>query len=483
MTYEYLKNLKKYNQTLKLLNSDNFAMMVAFFYFVFVEKRHISISHEKILSYLDDFLYDINRTYANTFPKPPKEYLNDFVSDKNGYLKKYHSSDGELLYELTPYTQKALEFLESLQKREFVGSRTKFNVILELLEELIFETNLTDEERIAKLKEQKAQIDKKIEAITKNQDLRFDSSRIKESFMLIEEQARGLLFDFSQIEYNFRELNLLAMEQIALKMNESKDSVLDSIFDIESSIRDSDQGKSFFAFWQILTDTQKSEQFSQMLETLYSLKEIQAFDSDKRLKNLKYDLLTNANKISKVTARLMEQLRRFLDDRAWVENRKILELCKSIEKSAIELKEDIPNQRAFMSIDNAKVKIDSVFEKSLYQIKKDVEFKTEIKEEEQDVDLESFYNLFFIDEAKLQNNINYFLQIKPQVSLLEVVEKFPVTKGVAELVSYLSIAKKDDNSIIYLDKLEKITISDENGVKKRVRIPKIIYLGLKAKNE
>ncbi|MCK5294441.1 MAG: DUF3375 family protein, partial [Arcobacteraceae bacterium] len=128
MTYEYLKNLKKYNQTIKLINSDNFAMMVSFFYFVFYTNKYISINHTAILNYLDDYLYDLNQSYPDTYPKKAKDYLDDFVSDKNGYLKKYHGSDDEAMYELTPYTQKAFGFLEELEKKEFVGSRTKFNI-------------------------------------------------------------------------------------------------------------------------------------------------------------------------------------------------------------------------------------------------------------------------------------------------------------------------------------------------------------------
>ncbi len=120
---------------------------------------------------LDDYLYDINKIYDNLYPKSAKEYLDDFSSDKNGYLKKYHGNEGELLYELTPYTQKALEILESLEKKEFVGSRTKFNIIFELLEELIFETDLDDKERIKILQKQKNKIDKKIKAIKKSKIL------------------------------------------------------------------------------------------------------------------------------------------------------------------------------------------------------------------------------------------------------------------------------------------------------------------------
>ena len=190
MQYEYLKNIKKNNQTIKLLNSDNFAMMVSFFYFVFYTNKHISITHTNLLNYLDDFLFDINQTYDNIYPKKAKEYLDDFVSDKNAYLKKYQGSDDEAMYELTPYTQKTFEFLESLEKKEFVGSRTKFNIIFELLEELEFETNLSDEERIKSLQEQKDAIDAKIKNIQLKKDVRFDNSRIKEHFMLIEEQSR-----------------------------------------------------------------------------------------------------------------------------------------------------------------------------------------------------------------------------------------------------------------------------------------------------
>ncbi len=473
MTYEYLLSLKKHNQTIKLLSSDNFAMVVSFFYFVFVRQKHISISYEVILSYLDDFIYNINQEEIY-YPKQPKEYLEDFV--RSGYLKKYYGSEGELLYELTPYSQKALEFLESLEKKEFVGSRTKFSIIFDLLEELIFETDLSDEERIKKLQVQKDEIDEKIKKIKKKQDIRFDESRIKEHFMLIEEQSRKLKYDFSQIEYNFRELNLLAMQSIVTSKS-SKDNILSSIFEIEDGIRNSDQGKSFFAFWQILTDNKKNEKLSAMLEKLYQLDTISKFDEDKKLKNLKFDLLSNANKIAKVSSNLIEQLRRFLDERVWIENKKILELCKNIEKTAIEIKEDPPQSR-FIDIKGAKVQIDSVFEKSLYSIKKPVDFKAEIKEDEVDVDLESFYNLFFIDEEVLKSNINYLLQIKPQCTLSEVVEKFPVKKGVSELVSYLSIAKNSQDTII-MDKKEKITIEDENKQRKIVTIPKIVFTRVK----
>ena len=475
MTYEYLQNLKRQNQTIKLLNSDNFAMMVGFFYFIFVEKKYITIKHSMILDLLDDYLYNINLTYKNSYPKSSKEYLDDFVSDKNGYLKKYHTNEDEAVYELTPYTQKTLEFLEGLDGTEFIGSRTKFNIVFELLEELMFETNLSDKERIKILQDQKKEIDTKIQKIEKKEDLRFDNSRIKEHFMLISEQARRLKYDFSQIEYNFRDLNTKAMQKIASSYD-SKDSVLDSIFDIEDSIRKSDQGKSFFAFWQVLTDSKKNEQLSLMLENLYKIDSIKELDNQKRLKTLKYDLLNNATKITKVSSKLMEQLRRFLDDRVWVENKKIFDFCKSIEKSAMDIQKDAPNVRKVMTLSNTKVQVNSVFERSLYNIKEDKVFKNELKDTDIKIDIDKIYDIFYIDEEKLKSNINYFLQKDTQITLEQIIKKFPILKGVAELISYISIAKNSQNTLIEATNFIKLTIQDSDNNIKSVLVPNIIFL-------
>jgi hypothetical protein len=475
MTYEYLKNLKKYNQTFKLLNSDNFSMMVSFFHFVFVLNKHISIKHTDILNYLEDFLYDINQSYNGAYPKVAKAYLDDFVNDKNGYLKKYHGSDDEPMYELTPYSQKVFEIVESLDKKEFVGSRTKFNIIFELLEELEFETNLSDEDRIKTLENDKKEIDKQIENIKMKTDIRFDNSRIKEHFMLLVEQSTKLKYDFSQIEYNFKELNQKAMEKIATN-NDSKDNVLDSIFNIEDSIRQTDQGKSFFAFWQLLTDANKNEKLTIMLNNLYKIDVIKEFDTDESLKNLKYELLQNADKITKVSSKLIEQLRRFLDDRVWIENKKILDICKSIENTALKIKTKTPTQKAFMGIDDTKIYMNSIFEKSLFSIKKTNEFTNELKEDSVNIDLDSFYDIFFIDEQELKNHINYFLQIKPICTLEDILVKFPIQKGIAEIVSYLSIAKNSTNATVELDNKISLRIEDENGYVKMVKIPKIVFI-------
>ena len=475
MTYEYLKQIKATDQTIKLLSADNFAFMVSFFYLAFIKMRKFTLPHSEILQLLDDYLFEINTIYNNPYPKAPKEYLDDFVNDKNGYLRKYHGEGDEPLYELTPPTSKALEFIESLKKSEFVASRSKFNIIFELLEELEFETNMDAKTRVKKLEEKKREITRQIEDIKNKKDLRFDSARIKEHYMLLDEIVRKLKYDFSQMEYNFRELNNLAMEQITLRES-VKSGVLESVFEVEEEIRDSDQGKSFFAFWQLLTDGDKNQQLTNMLKNLYKIETVKEFDGDEKLKYLKYDLLKSGEKIYTVSARLIEQLRRFIDDRVWIENRRVLQLCKNIEKSAIEIKSFEPKQRAFFTIKGDRVKIDSIGAKKLYTPKKPEVFKNEEVDAVIEVDMDSFYNLFFVDEEALQQNIIALLQHKKQVTLSEVIEAYPIKKGVSELVGYISIAKNSDNAMVDENEKMSIEVIDFDKNAKKVLLPKIIFI-------
>jgi len=475
MTYEKLKNLQETNRTLRLLKSDNFAFTLSFFYLAFVKNGKITLQHSEILSYLDDYLFTLNDSYENAYPKEPKEYLDDFVSEKSGYLRKYHDSSDEALYELTPYTQKALEFIESLEKKEFVGSRSKFNIIFELLEELEFETLLDDEERIKELERKREQLTQEIDAIRLKQDIRFDSSRVKEHYMQIEEMVRKLKYDFSEIEYNFRSLNATAMEKIAYQTM-AKGELLSSIFEIEDAIRESDQGKSFFAFWQLLSDTNRSEKLSKLLENLYTIESVATLDQEKKLADLKFVLLKNGEKVFNVSVRLIEQLRRFLDERAFVENRRILELAQKIEKRAIEIKQNPPKSKVFTTIAGDKVLVNSIFTKSLYQTKKAQSFSKELREEDIEIDMESFYDIFYIDETLLAKNIQKELLQVPQIKLSEVIEKYPIKKGVAELVAYISLAKNSQNVAIDEAKKEFVIISDESGKRKKVALPSIIFV-------
>ena len=63
--------------------------------------------------------------------------------------------------------------------------------------------------------------------------------------------ARSLLSDFRAVEQNFRDLDREVRERIAT-WDGHKSELLDDIFEARDAISDSDQGRSFVGFWDLL---------------------------------------------------------------------------------------------------------------------------------------------------------------------------------------------------------------------------------------
>ena len=477
MTYQYLENLKSNHLAMQLLNANNFAMIAGFFNYAFKASQNQTLKESEILTMLDDYLYNINEGYEEPkFPKKAKSYLDDFTHQNSSYLRKYYGYDSdEPIYELTPDIEKLLNWLNGLQKQEFVATESKLKIIMTLLRELEFETTLNDDERIKSLKAEKDEIDKKIKAIENRQDLRFDERKIKEQFMQIKKTSSELLSDFREIEHNFRTLNQEAKRAIA-KTEGGKGEVLDRIFEIEEGIRESNQGQSFYAFWDFLMDVEQIEYLDELLVNLYSITHIEDMDSNRELENLKYNLLVGGEKSHKVLAKLIEQLRRFIDDKLWIENRRILELAHNIEKKAMILKDNPPTLREFFTIDEVKITVNSIASKKLFVPSNKEEFSHEIKDDIIDIDLTKLYSQVYVDEIILKQNINKILQQKEQFTLKELNEIFPIKKGISEVIVYLKLAQNMNNAYLEEDNRDNILIEDEYGDKKKILMDRIVFV-------
>lgn len=57
------------------------------------------------------------------FPKTAAQYLDDWAADERGWLRKFYPpGSDEAHFDLTPATEKAIEWLASLTERGFVGT-------------------------------------------------------------------------------------------------------------------------------------------------------------------------------------------------------------------------------------------------------------------------------------------------------------------------------------------------------------------------
>lgn len=81
-------------------------------------------------------------------------------------------------------------------------------------------------------------------------------------------------------------------------MGGSKGDLLERILGDRDAIAESDQGRSFRAFYDLLMSTDRQDELTQLLEHMLALDPVKALKPDRRLKRVHFDWLTAAERWS-----------------------------------------------------------------------------------------------------------------------------------------------------------------------------------------
>ncbi len=477
MEYDYLLKLKQTHPTLRLLAADNSPLILSFLYLYFVKTNQRSVAYGELASQLDDYLYQLRDRYSEAlYPKSARAYLEDWSDERSPFLRKYYvRASDEPQFDLTPATEKAIEWIQDLQSREFVGTESRLLTVFQLLNSIVHQSEEDPAVRIERLQTQKAKIETEIEQIKAGRIDALDPTQIRERFFQAEDTARKLLADFRQVEDNFRQLDRTTREYIATS-DSPKGKLLDDIFSGHDEIRDSDQGRSFRAFWEFLMSPQRQAELATLLEGVFGLEAVQEVGRDSLLLQIKYFLLEAGEKVFQTNNQLVEQLRKYLDDQAWLENKRIMELAKEIERQAVVIKNHPPTRRDFASIDQLKPELNLVMSRSLFAPPSAIELeKLDLSEAEVALTTDTLFEQVYIDEVQLAANIRRLLHNQSQISLPEVIEACPLSRGVAEVVGYMNLAARDDKALIDDNCREKIQLNEGGFASRQLTLPRILF--------
>jgi hypothetical protein len=114
-----------------------------------------------------------------------------------------------------------------------------------------------------------------------------------------------------------------------------------------------------------------------------------------------YDWLEAGEHTQRTVAKLSEQLRRFLDDQAWLENRRIMDILHSIENHALALREVFP-PGDFMPLAETSATVELPLERPLYRPPlKPLIAEMAFDEGDADVDTAALYAQVVVDRAEL----------------------------------------------------------------------------------
>lgn len=153
MDFETLERLRQGHPAWRLLKADNAVLVTSFLHRTFVKPNVRSVSEAELGLKLEDYLFHLRREVGeDRFPCEVGVYLEDWASDKHGWLRKYYP-DGtdEPAFDITPATKQAIDWLASLSRRPFIGTQSRLVAQFELLRQLADGTDSNPKTRIAEL--------------------------------------------------------------------------------------------------------------------------------------------------------------------------------------------------------------------------------------------------------------------------------------------------------------------------------------------
>lgn len=488
MDHTTLATLRDRNPAWRLLASPHAPLVASFLHRVFVAPNVRLMREADLIEALEDELFALREQLGSeAYPKRAQDYLNDWAAPDKGWLRKFYKpGTDEAQLDLTPATEKAIAWLVSLTERPFVGTESRLLTLFALLEQISAGTETDPVKRVEDLRQKRDALDAEIARVLAGEVPLLDDTAVKDRFLQFQQLARELLADFREVEQNFRGLDRKVREKIAL-WEGSKGALLEEIMGERDAIGDSDQGRSFRAFWDFLMSSRRQEELSERLDRVLTLPPVVALKPEPRTRRVHHDWLEAGEHTQRTVARLSEQLRRFLDDRAFLENRRILDLLHGIETKALALR-DAPPTQSMMDMAEMGADIELPLERPLFTPSQKPRLaELVLMAVEDEIDTAPLFDQVVVDKARLRESLRRALRRQAQITLHDLLETEPLQQGLAELVAYLEMAHASDvggpldgpRAVVDETREEPIRwqAQDPNGepVIREARVPRVIF--------
>jgi hypothetical protein len=210
-----------------------------------------------------------------------------------------------------------------------------------------------------------------------------------------------------------------------------------------------------------------------LLDTVHRLRAIS--EADPRLRHIHYDWLDAAERTQATVRQLSDQLRRFLDDQVWFENRRVIDVLRSIESGALALREQ-RHVAVTTEIDGAAPAITLPMERPLYSpvCKADIDSGS-VRDADDEMDPALLIEQVYVDPEPLRGSVRRALQHSTQVGLAELLAIRPLRQCLAELVTYLAL--QDETFILVFDgqQRERVSWRDPHGRTRQAALPRVTF--------
>lgn len=400
-----------------------------------------SVLHERLARELE-----LLRAAGEDLPQSASAYVSDWL--RQGWLsRRLPTGANEEVYELSTAAAGAMRFLLAMLTPQIAATESRLATVISQVVRLAEETDLDPERRIAGLQAERDRIDLEISALRNGVVKTLPEERALERAREVIGLAEALAGDFRRVRDQFDQLNR-GLRQSLLENDGSRGEVLESLFAGVDLISESDAGKTFNAFWRLLTDPLQSAALFSAVEAVVTRPFARKLSTRERrfLLNLTSTLMDEGSAVHDVLQHFARSLKAFVQSREFREQRRLHSLLKQAAQAALAAKEvvraNLPLEFTF-TLSSSHIRSSAQW--LLYDPKQRVTDASMAPEPVSELSLAHVAELLRqseIDFRTLRGNIRAMLQQQRQITIAELLVNFPAKQGLGSVVGYLALGAK-----------------------------------------
>ncbi|MBC7858897.1 MAG: DUF3375 domain-containing protein [Burkholderiaceae bacterium] len=431
-----------------------------------------SIFHERIERELEWL-----RSCGEDWPQTAQAYVAGWLGE--GYLeRRFPAGAAEEEYELSSATVEAIRFVSGLVKPHSAATESRLGLVIDALSRLSADTDADKARRVARLRAEQAAIEREIEAIDQGALRVLPEAAALERTREIITLADDLAGDFRRVRDRFEQLNRDLRGRI-MENDGSRGEVLDSLFAGIDLITESEAGRTFSAFWRLLTDPEQSATLEQALDQLMSREFVARLEPGERrfLLRLTRTLLEQGGMVHDVLQSFARSLKHFVQSREFLEQRRLNQLLRQAQLTALALKESVKaTETLHYTLPLTSSKLSSLSQWVLHDPALQALPGGMRDGDAAPIDLESVGELVAqseIDFRALKGDVRAVLALRSQASIADVLLEFPARQGLGSVVGLMALGSRHG---ILAGHSETVAWTGADEHPRRARIPVIYFV-------
>lgn len=434
----------------KLLGADTAPFICTCLLALFPSTGSRQVSAAALHAKLDSILEALRS--AGVEPSQPAQgYAGDWVS--SGWLRRdFPQGAQEEHYSLTVAAGSALRIVEGWRPSVSdsaggVRLESRLASVRSLMREL---DQLTDDDpkaRLESLYTEKAAIEYRIQEVEAGRMASIDEDRAAERAREIVAQSEQLLGDFDRVRDQFETIHLDLRKRL-LQHEGSRRELVEQLLDGIDIIRETDAGRAFQAFWNLLLDSSEASIFEERSRALASRPFATKLSFDERLslETLKARLLAQATDVHEVRGRFVSGLHAYVRSREYAEQRRIVQLVSQAHRAATALVGHVrPNEEIGLNFDRTSAAIRSLSQWSMHDPEAAVtapRLEDHVPELASPDELRQMVLRAEVDMRAIKSNVREYLGAVGRASTGDFLRAYPASQGLGTVLGYLQLAIK-----------------------------------------